>query len=164
MSLIKILIKQLFRYATTPKIFYLCVKSWMFLWCLVRSCIPDRVTVAGYIIQLDYHHDTLFPSSIPPPVVIERANEIWKRRGIRPKQHLSEQRPGAVTLMERRAHSDRCEVLPAALPDDMGKQSPPFCTVRLNHKLIIDVKDLMIEVMGLDPLNLPSSLTSLNTG
>lgn len=67
----------------------------------------------------------IFPSSIPPPVVIERANEIWKRRGIRPKQHLSEQRPGAVTLMERRAHSDRCEILPAALPDDMGKQSPP---------------------------------------
>lgn len=76
--------------------------------------------------QLDYHHDTLFPSSIPPPVVIERANEIWKRRGIRPKQHLSEQRPGAVTLMERRAHSDRCEVLPLALPDDMGKQSVRF--------------------------------------
>ena len=73
------------------------------------------------LFQLDYHHDMLFPSSIPPFVVIERANEIWKRRGIRPKQHLSEQRPGAVTLMERRAHSDRCEALPAALPDDMGK-------------------------------------------
>ena len=97
--------------------------------------------------QLDYHHDMLFPSSIPPPVVIERANEIWKRRGIRPKQHLSEQRPGAVTLMERRAHSDRCEVLPVALPDDMGKYSPsvPF---RLNHKLTIDVLDLMIEVVN----------------
>lgn len=45
---------------------------------------------------------------------------IWARRGIRPKQHLSEQRPGAVTLMERRAHSDRCENLPPDLPDDMG--------------------------------------------
>jgi UV DNA damage repair endonuclease len=82
----------------------------------------------------------LFPSSIPPPVVIERANEIWKRRGIRPKQHLSEQRPGAVTLMERRAHSDRCEALPTALPDDMGKQSSTFCTVRLTHKLTTNVK------------------------
>ena len=88
----------------------------------------------------------IFPSSIPPPVVIERANEIWKRRGIRPKQHLSEERPGAVTLMERRAHSDRCEVLPAALPDDMGKQSPPSISLVCYHKLTIDVKDLMIEV------------------
>ncbi|KAF8813871.1 UV-endonuclease UvdE [Phlegmacium glaucopus] len=67
----------------------------------------------------DYHHDNLFPSSFPPPVIIERADQIWKRRGMKPKQHLSEQRPGAVTLMERRAHSDRCEFLPAALPDDM---------------------------------------------
>ena len=92
----------------------------------MRPCIPDRVTVVEHIDQLDYHHDMLFPSSIPPPVVIERANEIWKRRGIRPKQHLSEQRPGAVTLTERRAHSDRCEVLPAALPDDMGKQKSPL--------------------------------------
>ena len=52
---------------------------------------------------------------------MKRADVIWKRRGIRPKQHLSEPRPGAVTLMERRAHADRCETLPADLPDDMGK-------------------------------------------
>jgi hypothetical protein len=69
---------------------------------------------------LDYHHDALFPSSIPPSEIIKRANAIWARRGIKPKQHLSEQRPGAVTLMERRAHADRCESLPVDLPDDMG--------------------------------------------
>lgn len=67
----------------------------------------------------DYHHDAIFPSSIPPAEIIKRANMIWARRGIRPKQHLSEQRPGAVTIMERRAHSDRCENLPPDLPDDM---------------------------------------------
>ncbi|KAJ3564432.1 hypothetical protein NP233_g8298 [Leucocoprinus birnbaumii] len=67
----------------------------------------------------DYHHDMLNPSSIPPSEIIKRADVIWKRRGIRPKQHLSEPRPGAVTLMERRAHSDRCETLPIDLPDDM---------------------------------------------
>jgi UV DNA damage endonuclease len=71
----------------------------------------------------DYHHDTLNPSRIPPSTIIKRANTIWARRGIRPKQHLSEPRPGAVTLMERRAHADRCESLPAELPDDMGKFS-----------------------------------------
>lgn len=69
---------------------------------------------------LDYHHDMLNPSSFPPKTIIERANAIWARRGIRPKQHLSEPRPGAVTLMERRAHADRCEALPDDLPDDMG--------------------------------------------
>lgn len=67
----------------------------------------------------DYHHDMLNPSSIPPFEIIKRADVIWKRRDIRPKQHLSEPRPGAVTLMERRAHADRCEKLPADLPDDM---------------------------------------------
>lgn len=43
----------------------------------------------------------------------------WARKGITPKQHLSEPRRGAVTIMERRAHADRCQRLPEALPDDM---------------------------------------------
>ncbi|KAF8914616.1 UV-endonuclease UvdE-domain-containing protein [Mucidula mucida] len=47
----------------------------------------------------DYHHDALNPNQ--------------------PKQHLSEQRPGAESIMERRAHADRCENLPQDLPDDM---------------------------------------------
>lgn len=68
----------------------------------------------------DYHHDNLFPSSLSTATIIERANAIFARRGIKPKQHLSEPRPGAITLMERRAHSDRCENLPTGLPDDMG--------------------------------------------
>ncbi|RDB25231.1 UV-damage endonuclease [Hypsizygus marmoreus] len=67
----------------------------------------------------DYHHDSLNPSSIPPSAIIKRANSIFARRGIKPKQHLSEPRPGAETLMERRAHADRCESLPMDLPDDM---------------------------------------------
>ncbi|KDQ57434.1 hypothetical protein JAAARDRAFT_113368, partial [Jaapia argillacea MUCL 33604] len=67
----------------------------------------------------DYHHDWINPSNIPPAEIIKRANAIFKRRGIRPKQHLSEPRPGAVTVMEKRAHADRCEKLPDDLPDDM---------------------------------------------
>ncbi|KAJ7049655.1 UV-endonuclease UvdE-domain-containing protein [Mycena amicta] len=67
----------------------------------------------------DYHHDSLFPSSIPHSEIFSRANAIFIRRGIKPKQHLSEPRPGAVTIQERRAHADRCESLPADLPDDM---------------------------------------------
>ena len=72
---------------------------------------------------VDYHHDALYASSIPPSEIIKRANAIFAKRGIKPKQHLSEPRPGAVTVMERRAHADRCENLPADLPDDMGKDS-----------------------------------------
>lgn len=68
----------------------------------------------------DYHHDTLNPSSdLTPSEIIARTNVIFSRRGIKPKQHLSEPREGAVTVMERRAHADRCQRLPEALPDDM---------------------------------------------
>ena len=42
-------------------------------------------------------------------------------RGIKPKFHLSEERPGAVTIMERRAHADRCKHLPALLPSHVGE-------------------------------------------
>ncbi|KAH7888894.1 UV-endonuclease UvdE-domain-containing protein [Phlebopus sp. FC_14] len=68
----------------------------------------------------DYHHDMLNPSpGLPPSIIIEEADKIFRRRGIRPKQHYSEARNGAVTIMERRAHSDRCQSLPKGLPDDM---------------------------------------------
>ncbi|KAG0694069.1 UV-endonuclease UvdE-domain-containing protein, partial [Suillus ampliporus] len=68
----------------------------------------------------DYHHDILNPSpDLPPSEIITRANVIFAKRGIKPKQHLSEPREGAVTVMERRAHADRCQRLPGDLPDDM---------------------------------------------
>ena len=59
------------------------------------------------LLQVDYHHDWIRPSSIPPREIIARANAIFARRGIRPKQHLSAPRPGAVTVMEKRAHANR---------------------------------------------------------
>ena len=55
--------------------------------------------------------------------LIPEINKLWHRKGIRPKQHYSEPRPGAVSVMERRAHSDRVRCLPDGLPDDMGKCS-----------------------------------------
>ena len=79
----------------------------------------------------DYHHDNLNPSAtLSPADIIARANAIFARRGIRPKQHLSEPRPGAVSVMERRAHADRVETLPQDLPDDMGafERHPGDCT------------------------------------
>ncbi|KAL4073835.1 UV-endonuclease UvdE [Scleroderma citrinum] len=68
----------------------------------------------------DYHHDTLNPSrGLTPAEITEQANAIFRRRGIKPKQHYSEPREGAISIMERRAHSNRCQSLPAGLPDDM---------------------------------------------
>ncbi|KAE8226079.1 hypothetical protein CF319_g1272 [Tilletia indica] len=65
---------------------------------------------------LDFHHDMLRPSSRSPAELMPEILEIWKERGIRPKFHLSEPRPGAKAMRERRAHSDRCTHIPAELP------------------------------------------------
>lgn len=75
----------------------------------------------GIPIVFDYHHDWIYPSSRPPAELIPDINELWHRKGIRPKQHYSEPRPGAETVMEKRAHSDRVAKLPDHLPDDMGE-------------------------------------------
>lgn len=73
----------------------------------------------------------LHPSpGLPPSAIIARANEIFRGRGIRPKQHYSEPRAGAIGVMELRAHSDRCEGLPEGLPDDMGESPVYSLTLR----------------------------------
>ncbi|EPQ57158.1 UvdE-domain-containing protein [Gloeophyllum trabeum ATCC 11539] len=90
----------------------------------------------------DYHHDWINPSSIPPAEIIRRANAIFARRGIKPKQHLSEPRPGAETVMEKRAHADRCQRLPDDLPDDMGMHIVFWYRML---SLRMGVVDLMIE-------------------
>jgi UV DNA damage endonuclease len=59
------------------------------------------------------------PSVLPLGELFARINAIWERKGIKPKQHLSSPRPGAETIMEKRAHADRCYELPQELPDDM---------------------------------------------
>ncbi|GJN87076.1 hypothetical protein Rhopal_000021-T1 [Rhodotorula paludigena] len=67
----------------------------------------------------DYHHDWIYPSKQPPSELIPRILKLWERKGIKPKFHLSEPRKGAETIMEKRAHADRCQRLPEVLPDDM---------------------------------------------
>ncbi len=66
----------------------------------------------------DFHHDLLRPSSRPPSELLPEIQAIWHKKGIRPKYHLSEPRPGSSNLRERRAHSDRCGFLPPDLPAD----------------------------------------------
>lgn len=59
------------------------------------------------------------PTIQPVGKLLARVNAIWERKGIKPKQHLSSPRPGAETIMEKRAHADRCYELPQELPGDM---------------------------------------------
>ncbi|ETS63171.1 hypothetical protein PaG_02951 [Moesziomyces aphidis] len=66
----------------------------------------------------DFHHDLLRPSSRPPSELLPEIQAIWHKKGITPKYHLSEPRPGSTNLRERRAHSDRCGFLPPDLPAD----------------------------------------------
>ncbi|KAM0788559.1 hypothetical protein ACM66B_001684 [Microbotryomycetes sp. NB124-2] len=66
----------------------------------------------------DWHHDWIFPSSQSPKEMMPRIRATWDRKGIRMKQHLSEPRPGAVSAIEKRAHSDRIQNLPTDLPPD----------------------------------------------
>lgn len=66
----------------------------------------------------DFHHDMLRPSSLSPAQIIQRAQAIFAKRGVPPKYHLSEPRPGAANHRDRRAHSDRCAELPPDLPAD----------------------------------------------
>ncbi|KAH9934102.1 UV-endonuclease UvdE-domain-containing protein [Amylocystis lapponica] len=73
----------------------------------------------GIPLVFDYHHNWIYPSVKPLPELLPLISATWERRGIRQKQHLSSPRPGAETVMEKRAHADRCDALPDELPVDM---------------------------------------------
>ncbi|GAA6008679.1 hypothetical protein JCM10207_001684 [Rhodosporidiobolus poonsookiae] len=66
----------------------------------------------------DYHHDWIYPSSQTPAELMPRILATWHRKNIKPKFHLSEPRRGAETVMEKRAHADRCQSLPEPLPEE----------------------------------------------
>ena len=63
-------------------------------------------------IVFDWHHHNLNPGTIPETVLLQRIAAVWKKRGIRQKMHYSESRPGATSLMEKRAHSDFVQSVP----------------------------------------------------
>ncbi|KZT63510.1 UV-endonuclease UvdE [Daedalea quercina L-15889] len=69
----------------------------------------------GIPMVLDYHHNWINPSQDALEALLPRVAAGWARKGIRQKQHLSEPRPGAESVMEKRAHADRCQSLPDAL-------------------------------------------------
>jgi UV DNA damage endonuclease len=72
-----------------------------------------------------HHHNILFDPAqmregtldISQPEIMERILATWRRKGIRPKMHYSEQCAGAVTPRDRRKHSPRVMTLPPCPPD-----------------------------------------------
>ncbi|KAI9488971.1 hypothetical protein BDB00DRAFT_884673 [Zychaea mexicana] len=51
--------------------------------------------------------------------LVPAINQTWTGRGLKPKQHYSESRPGAVSAVERRAHSDRYTIVLPPSGDDV---------------------------------------------
>ncbi|GJJ07815.1 hypothetical protein Clacol_002020 [Clathrus columnatus] len=116
-------------------------------------------------IVIDYHHDWLYPSSRSIAKLIPIVNDVWMRKGIRPKQHLSSPRPGAITIVEKRGHAKRCYTLPEELPNDMDlmieakdKEQAVFELYRIyglhpvdeaswRPELIVDVEELADDVI-----------------
>ncbi|KAF7792053.1 hypothetical protein EIP86_003081 [Pleurotus ostreatoroseus] len=92
----------------------------------------------------------IVPSEHPLSTLIPMINETWLRKGIKPKQHLSSPRPGCEegTVMEKRAHADRCYTLPDELVLPPSEDGHPPVEV-----------DLMIEVC-LDSTSSRSTLES----
>ncbi|KAI9469943.1 MAG: UV-endonuclease UvdE-domain-containing protein [Benjaminiella poitrasii] len=67
---------------------------------------------------LDWHHHHINPGTVTDLVsLLPTINKIWTDKGIKPKQHYSESRKGAVSAMEMRAHSDRVKYLPPTTDD-----------------------------------------------
>ncbi|KAJ3178358.1 hypothetical protein HDU87_003672 [Geranomyces variabilis] len=72
----------------------------------VNDLLPISEQLAIPLV-LDWHHANIITSPHASKTYLPRINAVWHARGIRPKQHYSEPRPGAVTPREMRAHSKR---------------------------------------------------------
>ncbi|CAG8651058.1 3082_t:CDS:2 [Ambispora gerdemannii] len=86
-------------------------------------CVQDLLPVCQKLsipLVLDWHHHKLYPGTLSFEdllAIIPEINKTWTDRGFKPKQHYSESRRGANSIMEKRAHSDRVVQLPPCDPD-----------------------------------------------
>lgn len=72
-----------------------------------------------------HHHNIMFDATqvregtldISAPEIMDRILATWRRKGITPKMHYSEQCAGTVTPRDRRKHSPRVLTLPPCPPD-----------------------------------------------
>ena len=80
-------------------------------------------------------HQVAQPSIHPLSTLIPLINATWLRKGIKPKQHLSSPRPGCEngSVMEKRAHSDRCYTLPDELVLPGGDEVEVDLMIEVSH-------------------------------
>ncbi|KXS10554.1 UV-endonuclease UvdE [Gonapodya prolifera JEL478] len=64
---------------------------------------------------LDHHHNSIVHSSLPLLSYVPRVDAIWARRGIRPKQHLSDPAKPTGTPHQRRLHAYLVSRLPVEI-------------------------------------------------
>jgi UV DNA damage endonuclease len=68
--------------------------------CEMSYCIEDLLDASEELqipIVIDFHHDSIFPSSKPPSFYYERVFKVWKNRNIKPKVHVSNSVPGILS-------------------------------------------------------------------
>ncbi|OQV21759.1 putative UV-damage endonuclease [Hypsibius exemplaris] len=88
--------------------------------CEMAYNIEDLLPISRKLkipIVIDYHHDSIHPSSKPPEFYHEEVFQVWDSRGIKPKVHVSQSVPDVNmnSINSRRKHSDYIDVLPDAL-------------------------------------------------
>lgn len=80
--------------------------------CEMSYTIEDLLPISESIhvpLVIDYHHDNINPSSQNIEYYHDRVFDVWKKRNIKPKVHVSNSIPGITNenlRAERRKHSD----------------------------------------------------------
>jgi len=85
--------------------------------CEMSYCLEDLLPISeelGVPIVIDFHHDSIYPSSQPIEFYFDRVFKVWFDRGIKPKVHVSNSVPGILETYSktmRRKHSDYIQFL-----------------------------------------------------
>lgn len=85
--------------------------------CEMSYNVEDLLSISEELqvpIVIDYHHDSIYPSTNNISYYYERVLEVWKNRNIKPKVHVSNSVPGILetdSKTARRKHSDYIEFL-----------------------------------------------------
>lgn len=89
--------------------------------CEMAYCVEDLLQLSERILMpivIDFHHDDIYPSTLPVEKYLDRVFAVWQSRGIKPKVHVSNSVPGLgpdASKTARRKHSDYIYFLHEAL-------------------------------------------------
>jgi UV DNA damage endonuclease len=80
--------------------------------CEMSYCVEDLLQISEKLlipIVIDFHHDQIYNSSQPVEFYFNRVFQVWNKRNIKPKVHVSNSVPGITendSKTARRKHSD----------------------------------------------------------